>query len=566
TPIYVASYYSFLGELEQLQERAQGVGNERLKLQLFHKIQKAKRMLIEKECSLEGIFKKHITNLNGRYIVFCSNEERLLEAMGTCEEWFVDLDVKVHKYQVLSTYKNSKQEFQAFEEDESDKAIKLLFCVDMLNEGIHVAGIEGVIMLRTTESLNVYYQQLGRALTCMGDSKKRPLIFDLVNNFENGNAGPLGEEVLYQLCAEMAEGDSEIDFELYDYMVDLRQALEDVKNTFEKSWDYNYESVKVFCKEKKRFPYNREMYHGIDLGSWCIVQRRQYQSGVLYKERITLLEDIGFPWNPREDAWSIRYQELCNYVEQHGRTPKSTEDISLYNWLAKQKKLYKIGQLEKDREALLLNLRVELIVQTPEETWQKRLQVLEDFINEKQKLPQTDDTWQGIPIGMWLVEQRSLGRSGKLTLERQAMLEERGVIFQERKDRAFWENLELLKAFYIEESRFPNTTEKYEGFGLGVWCSRVREDHKVGKLNKEQIEVLQGLGFDLRSTNEIRLEQRWDQYYVSVKEFIEEKGRLPKGREDQNLYKWVKKQRQVQGSGRLTTEQVERLREIAVVR
>ncbi len=37
TPIYVASYYSFLGELEQLQERAQGVGNERLKLQLFHK-------------------------------------------------------------------------------------------------------------------------------------------------------------------------------------------------------------------------------------------------------------------------------------------------------------------------------------------------------------------------------------------------------------------------------------------------------------------------------------------------------------------------------------------------
>ena len=41
-------------------------------------------------------------------------------------------------------------------------------------------------MLRATQSANVFYQQLGRALAC-SDSKKKPLIFDIVNNYETGD-------------------------------------------------------------------------------------------------------------------------------------------------------------------------------------------------------------------------------------------------------------------------------------------------------------------------------------------------------------------------------------------
>lgn len=566
TPIYIASYYSFLGELEQLEERARATGNERLRLQLFHKINKAKRMLIEKECTLEGIFRKHLSNPSGRYIVFCSSEMRLKEAMDTCEAWFSSYKVAVHKYQVLSSYHRSMEEFQTFEQDKSEDAIKLLFCVDMLNEGIHIEGIDGVIMLRTTESLNVYYQQLGRALTCMGNTIKRPLIFDLVNNFENGNAGALEQDLLYSLCTELDDGDDEFEFELYDYIVDLRQALEEIKKTFEMSWEYNYESVKAFYQEHQRFPYNRELYHGIDLGSWCIVQRRQYQSGNLLNERVTLLDQIGFAWDPREEAWSIHYQELKLYIEEIGRMPKSTEDRSLYNWCAKQKKLYQIGRLEKDRETLLLKVCAEIFEDVSEELWRERISALDTFLAEHNRLPRAEERIHDIPIGMWLVEQRSLGCCDQLASDKVAELEAKGLVFLERKERAFWENLELLQAFHKEHHRFPDTTEKYQGFGLGVWCSRVRDEYKLGTLTVEQIEALHNMNFDLRSTNEIRLEKRWDQYYGSVKQFIEENGRLPKGREDQNLYKWVKRQRLVQGSGQLTQEQVKRLQEIAVVR
>ena len=52
----------------------------------------------------------------------------------------------------------------------------------MLNEGVHVEGISGVILFRPTISPIIYKQQIGRALTA-GDNTT-PLILDVVNNFE----------------------------------------------------------------------------------------------------------------------------------------------------------------------------------------------------------------------------------------------------------------------------------------------------------------------------------------------------------------------------------------------
>jgi len=53
----------------------------------------------------------------------------------------------------------------------------------MLNEGIHVDGVDGVILLRPTISPIIYKQQIGRALAT--DAEGSPLIFDLVNNFDS---------------------------------------------------------------------------------------------------------------------------------------------------------------------------------------------------------------------------------------------------------------------------------------------------------------------------------------------------------------------------------------------
>ena len=55
----------------------------------------------------------------------------------------------------------------------------IVFCIDMLNEGVHVEGISGVILFRPTISPIIYKQQIGRTLTD-GDNTT-PLILDVVN-------------------------------------------------------------------------------------------------------------------------------------------------------------------------------------------------------------------------------------------------------------------------------------------------------------------------------------------------------------------------------------------------
>ena len=63
-----------------------------------------------------------------------------------------------------------------------ETAIKLLLCVNQLNEGVHIKGVDAVIMVRRTSSPTIFYQQLGRALTAAGNFE--PLVIDLVDNFE----------------------------------------------------------------------------------------------------------------------------------------------------------------------------------------------------------------------------------------------------------------------------------------------------------------------------------------------------------------------------------------------
>ena len=59
----------------------------------------------------------------------------------------------------------------------------VLFCIDALNEGIHVENVAGVILLRPTISPIIYKQQIGRALSASKTTV--PVIFDIVNNIDD---------------------------------------------------------------------------------------------------------------------------------------------------------------------------------------------------------------------------------------------------------------------------------------------------------------------------------------------------------------------------------------------
>ena len=103
---------------------------------------------------------KSISDINQFFIVPDYQREYVWKANDQVKQFITDID-------------------NAFETSNNDH-LKLLFCVNMLNEGLHVNDIDGVIMLRPTISPIIYLQQLGRALSV--GHNEHPLIFDIVNN------------------------------------------------------------------------------------------------------------------------------------------------------------------------------------------------------------------------------------------------------------------------------------------------------------------------------------------------------------------------------------------------
>ena len=205
-PNYVTTVYQYQKDLARYQTRVDNLRSPGIQ-DVNQKYLDALRRALEQADGLDRVFAHHITNKSGKYIVFCANKEHMDEMISHVPEWFAKVNAEVAVYEAYSDDPGTDKAFADFKTDESDK-LKLLFCIDMLNEGVHVEGISGVILFRPTISPIIYKQQIGRALTAGENST--PLILDVVNNFEGlcSIAGLQGEmqEAVYRLNAN-GEGD-----------------------------------------------------------------------------------------------------------------------------------------------------------------------------------------------------------------------------------------------------------------------------------------------------------------------------------------------------------------------
>ena len=189
-PRYVTADYALSGELEGLLEQIEACEDESKKKKLLEKYDKLRKIVEEAE-GVEELLKKNITKVDGKYIVFCKDRKDMEEKMKLVHQWFGKIDEEPEVYAVASSYDREKgrgyneRQIEAFEKSKS-KHLKLLFSVDMLNEGLHVSDISGVIMTRKSGSRIVYLQQLGRALSS-DPEREAPVVFDLVNNYVTYN-------------------------------------------------------------------------------------------------------------------------------------------------------------------------------------------------------------------------------------------------------------------------------------------------------------------------------------------------------------------------------------------
>ena len=94
----------------------------------------------------------------------------------------------------VAVYSNGDGEFS----EDRDKAIeklknqeiKVIFSVDMFNEGVDIANLDMVMFLRPTESPIVFLQQLGRGLRT-SKGKEYLNVLDFIGNYEKAGRAPL---------------------------------------------------------------------------------------------------------------------------------------------------------------------------------------------------------------------------------------------------------------------------------------------------------------------------------------------------------------------------------------
>ena len=211
----------------------------------------ALRRELEKADGLDRIFEKHIPDKAGKYIVFCANSEHMAQMVEMVPEWFAEVDRKPHVYSVYSGDPETSMAFKAFKTDSSDH-LKLLFCIDMLNEGIHVDDISGVILLRPTVSPIIYKQQIGRDLAA--GKNENTVIFDIVQNFENlYSISDIKEEMneiirYYQSAGEEYEIVNEA-FTIIDEVRDCKRLFNERERTLSASWECTYAAAKEYYAE-----------------------------------------------------------------------------------------------------------------------------------------------------------------------------------------------------------------------------------------------------------------------------------------------------------------------------
>ena len=587
-PKYVLSVYSYQKDIEKYQRRVQRAKN-RVVRDVGEKQLEDLRRALEQADGLDEIFYKHMKDSAGKYIVFCANYEHMTEMVKKAGEWFAKVDRRAHIYTAYSDDPETSQAFADFKADASEH-LKLLYCIDMLNEGVHVEDIQGVILLRPTVSPLIYKQQIGRALSA--SKKMDAVIFDIVLNIENlYSIGTIEEEMQiaasYYHYLEREDVIVNEHFKVVDEVCDCITLFKKLEETLTASWDLMYGAAKEYYAEHGNLevPVKYKTEDDYSLGRWLLTQRKVFAGekyGVLGEDRIQKLNAIGMIWGSYRDlSWERYYAEAKKYYEEHGNLNTNVNDVTrsgirLGAWIC-QLRTYRKSGIQK---AYLTKERIEaldgigMIWDVPDYLWEENFAECMQYYREHGNLdiPNAYCSPKGLKIGGWIRRQRLLRKGmtsgAELTQEQIARLDSIGMVWKTKPEQQWDKGYEEAKAYYTEHGNLnvPTSYVSPSGYKLGGWIADRREKGK-DKHSSERQRQLDELGMVWVKPDP------WEVRYELAKAFYKEYGNLKipsKYRADGIwLAKWLNEQKQIYAGKRpgktLSEEQVSRLEEIGMV-
>ncbi len=537
-PKYVLSAFLYQKDFEICQKKVSTAKNKAVRDKAEEYLEALRRTL-EKADGLDVIFDKHMTERDGKYIVFCANAEHMQEMISHTSEWFSKVDSNPHIYSAYSNDPETSRAFQSFKKDNS-KHLKLLYCIDMLNEGVHVDDVSGVILLRPTVSPIIYKQQIGRALAA--GKKTNAVIFDIVLNIESlYSIGAVEEEIQIATVYYRSHGEENKivneHFKIIDELCDCRELFEKLNETLSASWELMYESAKQYYEENGNLEVPKRFVtdNGLNLGSWVETQRKVFNSkaeGNLSEEQIRKLEDLGMRWESlRELSWDKYYKAAKEYYEEHGNLMPSISDsyykgVKLGRWIAQLRTYRKSGiysaYLTSERIQMLDEIG--MVWDVPDYIFEHNYSLCLEYykmhgdLNIPLKYTSEDGTRLGAWVNMVRSANRDSSKESRLTDSQIGRLDEIGFVWNPKKNVRWAQFFDALVRYKKENGNLdvPVSFTTADGIQLGRWVRRQRNSEN--SLSDEKKKKLSDIGFVWNMTDS------WEDKYKLVKKYYEEHG------------------------------------------
>lgn len=197
-----------------------------------------------------------------------------------------------------------------------NQEIKVIFSVDMFNEGLDIASLDMVMFLRPTESPIVFLQQLGRGLRTW-KGKKYLNVLDFIGNYQKAGKAPLllsGEQSLegksLSVCHDMEyPDDCIVDFDMR--LIDLFQELEKKSLSVKERIVQEYYRVKDLLNGK--IPSRMELftYMEDDIYQYCMKHAKENP----FRRYLEFLHDLQELSPGEENLYSGICREFISLIE-----------------------------------------------------------------------------------------------------------------------------------------------------------------------------------------------------------------------------------------------------------
>lgn len=360
---------------------------------------------------------------------------------------------------------------------------------------------------------------------------------------------------------------------------DIDTIMEEVKEWFK---DYDVTFYKTTSKDKKEGQKNREaFYNDKDLNGNSTKKKLRIMFAInQYNEGVHAPDIDGVILGRATSSDIVYFEQIGRALSVKGRTK---EQYDYYETLSREE-LIKIAK-EEDIELKENITKTEII--------EKLLSpIIIDLTNNIDFIEELQDNLKDRVKEV----QKSLGHSTRqikirdvnfdIEVENKDLFE----ILRYVRDRLrpnTWDLMYNLATAYY--NKYNNLEIQYRfktlgginynenGYSLGVWIAKQRQNYKNRKLSQEKIELLDKIDMRFENKNNIKNKIGWKENYKLAKVYFEKRGNLEIPSRfktldginyDENGYNlgiWIKTQRQFYKNGKLNKERIELLDKIGMV-